>query len=192
MRGCPCSKDGQGQQCILGILQGPPTNRGQPQAKTEGFRLLCDLQVAIAQSGGSPHSGGTSIPQKNTHTNFLCVITGFTRDPFQGAVDSWISRRRASRLAAQQMQHRRWESEHARSFFGYWGHAARYDSQESIPIATMLRVRGPEWLFANYDLVRRRPGRWPDASRLLQLAWENLHANQPHVAGCVLDRRSPR
>ena len=109
---------------------------------------------------------------KKAHTTFLMVIMGFQRDPFQGAVDSWIAKRRASRLAAQQMQHRRWEFEHVRSFFGYWGHAARYDPTASVPIALVLQVRGPEWLFANHDLTRRLPGRWPDASRLLQLTWE--------------------
>ena len=109
---------------------------------------------------------------KKAHTTFLMVIMGFQRDPFQGAVDSWIAKRRASRLAAQQLQHRRWESEHVRSFFGYWGHAARYDPTAIVPIALVLQVRGPEWLFANHDLTRRLPGRWPDASRLLQLAWE--------------------
>ena len=28
---------------------------------------------------------------QTTHTTFLTVITGFTRDPFQGAVDSWTA-----------------------------------------------------------------------------------------------------
>ena len=121
---------------------------------------------------------------KKAHTTFLMIIMGFPRDPFQGAVDSWIAKRRASRLAAQQLQHRRWEAEHVKSFFGYWGHAARYDPTAVIPIALLLQVRGPEWLFANHDLTRRLPGRWPDASRLLQLAWEHYMQTQSMSPVC--------
>ena len=110
---------------------------------------------------------------QTTHTTFLTVITGFTRDPFQGAVDSWTARRRASRLAAQQSGHHRWEAAHATSFFAYWGHAARYSAHESIPVVLALRIRGPEWLFANAHLSPRcKPGRCPDFSRFIQLAWE--------------------
>ena len=97
----------------------------------------------------------------------------FPRDPFQGAVDSWIARRRAARIAAQQVGHRPWQNEHARSFFGYWGHAARYCTQASIPISVLLQVRGPDWLFANAHISKRLPKRWADTSRFLQLAWES-------------------
>ncbi|CAE7036952.1 unnamed protein product, partial [Symbiodinium sp. CCMP2456] len=76
----------------------------------------------------------------------------------------------------EEVGHRTWEGEHARAFFGYWGHAARYDLFASIPIAVMLRVRGPEWHFANGPFVRRLVGRTKslcaDVSRFLQNAWE--------------------
>ena len=109
---------------------------------------------------------------RTLQTTFLSAMLRFPRDPFQGAVDSWIARRRAARLAAQQVGHRPWQNEHARSFFGYWGHAARYCSQASIPISVLLQVRGPDWLFANSHISKRLPGKWADTSRFLQLAWE--------------------
>ena len=111
---------------------------------------------------------------RTIQTTFLSAMMRFPRDPFQGAVDSWIARRRASRIAAQQVGHRTWQNEHSRSFFGYWGHAARYCSQASIPIAILLQVRGPDWLFANAHISKRLPGKWADTSRFLQLAWERF------------------
>ena len=116
---------------------------------------------------------------QTTHTTFLTTIAGFTRDPFQGAVESWTARRRASRLAAQQSGHHRWEALHAKSFFAYWGHAARYEDDESVPVVLALRIRGPEWLFDNAHLSPRcKPGRCPDLSRFLQLAWESYQSGQ--------------
>ena len=115
---------------------------------------------------------------RTTQATFLFSILGFSRDPFQGSLDSWIARRRASRLAAQLVGHKAWEGQHATGFFGYWGHAARYPPQSFIPIAVTLRVRGPEWLFANGPYIKRLPGRTQslcaDASRFLQLAWEQF------------------
>ena len=119
---------------------------------------------------------------RTTQATFLFSILGFSRDPFQGSVDSWIARRRASRLAAQLVGHKAWEGLHASSFFGYWGHAARYPPQSCIPIAVTLRVRDPEWLFANGPYIKRLPGRTQslcaDASRFLQLAWEQYLRSQ--------------
>ena len=113
---------------------------------------------------------------RTTQATFLFSILGFSRDPFQGSLDSWIARRRASRLAAQLAGHKAWEGQHAIGFFGYWGHAARYHPESYIPIAVTLRVRGPEWLFANGPYIKRLPGRTQslcaDASRFLQRAWE--------------------
>ncbi|CAE7306848.1 unnamed protein product [Symbiodinium sp. CCMP2592] len=110
---------------------------------------------------------------KTTHTTFLTSITGFTRDPFQCATESWTARRRASRLTAQQAGHYRWEATHAKSFLAYWGHAARYASDACVPVVLAFRIRDPEWLFANAHLFpRAKPGRCPDISRFLQLAWE--------------------
>ncbi|CAE7306866.1 unnamed protein product [Symbiodinium sp. CCMP2592] len=110
---------------------------------------------------------------KTTHTTFLTSITGFTRDPFQCATESWTARRRASRLTAQQARHYRWEATHAKSFLAYWGHAARYASDACVPVVLAFRIRDPEWLFANAHLFpRAKPGRCPDISRFLQLAWE--------------------
>ena len=119
---------------------------------------------------------------RTTQATFLFSILGFSRDPFQGSLDSWIARRRASRLAAQLAGHKAWEGQHAASFFGYWGHAARYPPQSFIPIAVTLRIRGPEWLFANGPYIKRLPGRtqslYADASRFLQLAWEQFLRSQ--------------
>ena len=120
-------------------------------------------------------------PTKTVHqylrtmqTSFLTAMTRFARDPFQGSIDSWVARRRASRIAAQRVNHRTWQGEHAKSFFGFWGHAARYDASACVPVVVMLRVRGPEWLWANSHLQKRLPGRWPDSSRFLQIAWERF------------------
>ncbi|CAE7828197.1 unnamed protein product [Symbiodinium sp. CCMP2592] len=113
---------------------------------------------------------------RTIHTSFLTAMLRFTRDPFQGAVESWVARRRAARLAAQQVGHRAWPGEHSRQFFGYWGHAARYGTTECIPIALMLQVRGPSWYFANCDWHKRLPGKWANTSRFLQLAWEKFLA----------------
>ena len=115
---------------------------------------------------------------RTTQATFLFSILGFSRDPFQESLDSWIARRRASRLAAQLAGHKAWEGQHASSFFRYWGHAARYPPQSFIPIAVTLRIRGPEWLFANGPYIKRLPGRTQslcaDASRFLQRAWEQF------------------
>ncbi|CAE7511533.1 unnamed protein product [Symbiodinium sp. CCMP2592] len=86
---------------------------------------------------------------RTIHTSFLTAMLRFARDPFQGAVESWVARRRAARLAAQQVNHRAWPGEHSRQFFSFWGHAARYAAGDYIPIALMLQVRGPTWYFAN-------------------------------------------
>ena len=113
-------------------------------------------------------------PTKTVHqylrtlqTSFLTAMLRFSRDPFQGSIDSWVARRRASRIAAQRVDHRTWQGEHTKSFFGYWGHAARYLPNACIPITVMLKVRGPEWLWANSHLQKRLPGRWPDPPYLL-------------------------
>ncbi|CAE7360009.1 pol [Symbiodinium sp. CCMP2592] len=112
---------------------------------------------------------------KRAHTTFLSVILGFTRDPFQGSVDAWLSRRRTSRAAAQCVQHRRWEATQAQAFWTYWGHAARYGRGDRIPLRLMLQVRGPVWLLSNHARIRRaRPGRAPDTSRFIQLEWDHF------------------
>ncbi|CAE7607306.1 unnamed protein product [Symbiodinium sp. CCMP2592] len=115
---------------------------------------------------------------RTIHTSFLTAMLRFARDPFQGAVESWVARRRAARLAAQQVNHRAWPGEHSRQFFGFWGHAARYAVSDYIPIALMLQVRGPTWYFANRDWHKRLPGKWANTSRFLQIAWEKFLLRQ--------------
>ena len=61
-------------------------------------------------------------------------------------------------MAAQQSGHHRWEALHAKSFLAYWGHAARYDDNASVPVVLALRIHGSEWLFANSDSARPHYG----------------------------------
>ena len=58
---------------------------------------------------------------RTTQATFLYSILGFSRDPFQGSLDSWIARRRASRLVAELAGHKAWEGQHAMSFFRILG-----------------------------------------------------------------------
>ncbi|CAE7319120.1 pol [Symbiodinium sp. CCMP2592] len=127
---------------------------------------------------------------KRAHTTFLTAILGFTRDPFQGSVDAWLSRRRASRAAAQCVQHKKWEAIQAQSFWTYWGHAARYDEGDRIPLRLMIQVRGPAWLLRNHTRIRRaKPGRAPDSSRFIQLdRWRDFVKYWLEANSCSLTK----
>ena len=104
-------------------------------------------------------------------TTFLTSIVGLAYDPLQSVVENWVSRRRASKVVAQILEHGRWSARQAISFFRYWGHVARYDQDLDVPSATILQVRDTRWLWTHPG-ERRVLGNWPDIDRFLQINWE--------------------
>ena len=93
-------------------------------------------------------------------------------DPFLSGVSNFVSRRRAARIIAQLCNVHRWSYIHLIMFYRFWGHAARLDPGGQSPLSSIMHIRGPDWYLRNVGVIRRLPGNWPDAVRLLQLAWE--------------------
>ena len=77
-------------------------------------------------------------------------------------------------MCAQALGHESWASIQAKSFFSFWGHAARIVSYRVSPLSVVLKIRDTAWLEVHWRSHRRRLGYWPNAYRLIQLAWENL------------------
>ena len=107
--------------------------------------------------------------------NFLTMMAGLSLDPLSSATTSnWISRRKASKMAAQVCEHRPWSSAHMTCFMRYWGHAARMGPDAHHPIRKVLPLRGSAWLLVHEGTDRRTLGNWPDTSRYLDLAWRTV------------------
>ena len=106
------------------------------------------------------------------HNTLLTSLAGLSMDPVVTSAMNWVTRRRASRMCAQVLNHQHWAGVHAVSFFGYWGHAARIRLYRFSPISVVLRIRDTLWFQSNWKNCRRRLGYWPNAYRLIQLAWE--------------------
>ena len=114
---------------------------------------------------------GIASMLKTLHTSFLCSILALPPDPFMTGVENWIVRRRASRMAAQALQHASWEGIHALAFASYWGHVARIVMYRQSPISVVIRIRDSRWRSLACVNTKRRRGAWPDSCRLLQLLW---------------------
>ena len=110
---------------------------------------------------------------RTTHTNFLLSMLRPVRDPLQGVTDSWIAARRAARMCAQACHQLPWEHIQASAFFSYWGHAARFPYAQARPLTKALEVRSVRWLLVHQGRTRRALGNWPNAARLLTLAWQD-------------------
>ena len=114
---------------------------------------------------------GIASMLKTLHTSFLCSILALPPDPFMTGVENWITRRRASRMAAQALHHASWEGIHALAFASYWGHVARIVLYRLSPISVVIRIRDSRWRSLACVNTKRRRGAWPDSCRLLQLMW---------------------
>ena len=106
------------------------------------------------------------------HNTLLTSLAGLTADPFVTGAMNWVTRRRASRMCAQLLQHQHWAGIQAYAFFSYWGHASRIHLYRFSPISVVLRIRDTHWLHQNWKTIRRRLGYWPNSYRFIQLAWE--------------------
>ena len=107
-------------------------------------------------------------------TTLLTSLCGFSPDPFITLSANWTCRRRASRMCAQALGQHTWSGIHAKTFLGYWGHAARLWNFRFSPITVALGIRDGCWLQAFQFTLRRQRGFWPNCYRFLQLAWESL------------------